>query len=74
MELSAEQAARIIGVSRPTIHVYVKRGLLPARRQGLRRAVRINIDDLRFFAEGYGYNIDEEIVRRLADTTGQGEG
>lgn len=67
MDLSAEQAAQVIGVSRPTIHDYVKRGLLPARRQGLRQAIRIDLDDLRKLAEELGFNFNEEFVKQLSN-------
>lgn len=65
MELSSTQAAKIIGVSEPTIRQYVERGLLLGRRMGIRRIVRIKPDDLRVFAMEYGYTFDDDLLRRI---------
>lgn len=54
-ELKPQAAARCIGVSDDTICNDVKRGKLPARRQGERRYSFIEMEDLRQFAEKYGF-------------------
>jgi excisionase family DNA binding protein len=54
-ELKPQAAAQCIGVSDDTIRNCVKRGKLPARRQGERRYIFIDVEDLRQFAEKYGF-------------------
>lgn len=66
MELSSPEAAEILGVHELTIRNYVDRGLLKARRMGIRRIVRIEPDDLRSFAKKHDFVFDEEIFRRIA--------
>lgn len=63
--LSAIQAGKIIGVTHATIHNYVKRGVLLARRVGVRRIIRIDVEDLRKFAEQYQFDFDEQLAREL---------
>ena len=36
--IGAEEAARILGVKRPTLYAYVSRGVLKSYRPGLKRA------------------------------------
>lgn len=61
-ELSAKQAGKVIGLSHTMIHRYVNRGLLPARRVGRMRAIRIQMENLREFARKFGYDFDEELA------------
>lgn len=61
-EVTSTQAAAIIGTSHMTIHRRVDDGLLPARRQGLDRQIRVDLDDLRRFAQAYGYRFDEKLA------------
>ena len=63
MELTTRQAAKVLGVADMTIRNWVTRGALSARRVGLRRYVRIRVDDLRAFAAQSGYEIDEDKLR-----------
>lgn len=65
-EVSSNDAGRIIGVNSETIRRYVDRGILPARRVGLRGALRIEIEDLRKVAREYQYRFDEELAQQLA--------
>lgn len=65
--LSAIEAGKIIGVTHTTIHAYVRRGELPARRVGVRRIIRIDVEDLRKFAERYQFDFDEELARQIAE-------
>lgn len=58
MELSAAEAAKVVGVSPRTIYNYVDRGVLPARRETMKRRIRIDAEELRKFAEQYGLRFD----------------
>ena len=58
-EVTASQAAEILSISYVTIHRRVDDGTLRARRQGLNRMIMIDIEDLRSFANQYGYRFDE---------------
>lgn len=64
-EVSSRDAAQIINVSRVSIHGHVKAGRLPARQEGLRGIIRIEVDDLRKFAERYQYRFNEELATQL---------
>lgn len=64
-DVSGPDAAKIIGVDQSTIRRYIYRGLLKARRAGLRKIIRIDIDDLRNFAENHEYRFDEEAAIQL---------
>jgi len=66
MELSTLEAGTAIGVSRETIRLDVVAGRLPARKHGIRGALKIELDALRQFARAYGYQVDEEYLSRLA--------
>lgn len=66
-ELSSPQAARILGVGELTIRNYIDRGLLIARRMGVRRIVRIRIGELRRFADANGFAFDEDKLREILD-------
>lgn len=63
-EVTAPQAAEIIGKSLMTIHRKVEEGSLPARQEGTgqKKYVYIALDDLRSFAEKYGYRLDESLA------------
>lgn len=63
-EVNGPQAAEIIGKSLVTIHRKVDDGLLPAREEGTgeRKFVYIEINELRQFAQRYGYRFDEAIA------------
>lgn len=64
-EVTSFQAAAIIGTSYGTIHRRVNDGLLPGRRQGLNRQIWVEIDDLRQFANKYGYKFDESLAQEF---------
>ena len=66
-ELSSTAAAQVIGTSVPTIHRYIDRDLLPARQQGLRGIIRINTDDLKTFAEEYGFRYNDHLAATLTE-------
>lgn len=65
-EVTAPEAAEIIDASYPTIYRRVEDGTLPARRVGFRRDIRIEINDLRAFAEKLGYRFDEAAATKYA--------
>lgn len=64
-EVSSREAGQIINVSRISIYSHVKAGRLPARQEGLRGIIKIEVDDLRQFAERYQYRFNEELATRL---------
>lgn len=65
-EVSASQAAQILQISRDTVWRVVRDGSLPARRQGMRGIIRIDVEDLRAYAEKYQHRFDEELAQKLA--------
>lgn len=65
MELTTKQAAAVSDASAMTLRNYIDRGLLPARRVGLKRLIRINVDDLRKFASEYGFLVDETAIDNI---------
>jgi AICAR transformylase/IMP cyclohydrolase PurH len=64
--VTATQAAEILSTSHMTIHRRVDDGILPARREGLARIIKIELDDLRKFAKEFGYSFNEDVAERLA--------
>ncbi len=65
MELTATEAAEVLGVTDRTIRYYIEKGMLPARRRGLRNFA-ISLSDLRKFAEEQNMVFQEDIAQRLA--------
>lgn len=65
-ELSSTDAGRVIGVSRQTIVFYVDSGVITARRIGLRKVIRIDVEELRSIAEKYEYRFDATLATQLA--------
>ena len=65
-EVSSDNAGLIIGVTRETIRVHVDGGRLKARREGMRRLIRIEVEELRSFAKKYQYRFDEDLAKQLA--------
>ncbi len=67
-EVTAPQAAEIIDVSLMTIHRKVDEGVLVARQQGTseRKFVYIEVDDLKRFAQQYGYRFNEALAAQYA--------
>jgi hypothetical protein len=70
-EVGITQAGEIVGVNRSTVFYWVDHDQLPARRQGIGRTIRIQIDDLRKFADQYNYRFNEQLA---AQFTGQPQG
>lgn len=66
-EVTAPQAAEIIGMSIQTIHRKVDEGSLPARQQGtINKRVFIDIEDLRRFCSANGYGFSEDLAQAFA--------
>ena len=67
-EVTAPEAAAIIGKSIHTVHRRIDEGTLLARKEGTgeRKRVYIEIDELRRFAGEYGYRFDEVIAAKYA--------
>lgn len=66
-EVTAEQAAEIIGVSYVTIHRRADDGTIPSdsiRREGKMRKLFVDLDALRQFAQEYGYRFDEALAHQ----------
>ena len=63
-EVTAAQAADILAISHMTIHRRVEDGSLPARREGVKGIVKIDVEDLRQFAKTYSYRFNETIAQR----------
>lgn len=63
-EVTPPQAAKILHKSAMTIYRKIQNGVLPARQEGTgkRRFVFIALNDLRCFAEKYGYRFDESVA------------
>ena len=66
-ELSSNDAAQVIGTTSETIRRYIDREILPARQFGLRGIIRIDVDDLKKFANEYGFRFDDQMAAQLAE-------
>lgn len=66
-EVSGPTAAKIIGVDESTVRRYVYRGLLKARRAGLRKNIWVEIEDLREFATEQQFRFNEELAKQLTE-------
>ena len=64
-DVTAAQAGQIVGVTDDTIRNYVERGLLPARRQGIKRIVFIELSDLQKFAAQYDFRFDQVLAEQI---------
>lgn len=65
-EVSARAAAQIIKSNHVTVRDHVLAGRLPARREGVRGMIRIEVKDLQEFANEYQYRFDEKLAAKLA--------
>ncbi len=66
-EVTIAKAAEILDANERTIKRRVDDKLLPARLQGLKRIAYIDLDDLRAFAQEYGYRFDEAKAKQYAE-------
>ncbi len=66
-EITAENAALLVGVSDETIRRLVNRDILPARRVGLRRFIKIDLNDLRKVAADLNYRFDEDAAVKFVE-------
>lgn len=69
MEITTAEAGAALGISRETIRLHVAEGRLPARKQGIRGILKIQVDDLREFARQFGYVVNDQYLTRLASKT-----
>lgn len=65
-EVTAPQAAEIIGTSHQTVFRRVEDGTLPARREGIRGYIYIDVGDLERFAKQYNYRFNKSLAKELA--------
>lgn len=65
-EVSSTDAAQIVGIGEVTIRRHVYNGRLGARRVGVRKIMRIELEELRRLAQEYQYRFDEELAQELA--------
>lgn len=61
-EVTLTQASGIVQKDRSTVFQWVQDELLPARRVGLRRDIRIDLSELEKFAKQYGYDYDAALA------------
>jgi len=66
-EVSLTQASEIVSKDRTTVFRWVEDGLLPARRVGLRRDIKIDVKQLESFAKRYDYPFDKSLARQYAE-------
>jgi excisionase family DNA binding protein len=66
-EVTLTQASEIVSMDRTTVFRWVDEGMLPARRVGIRRDIKISVETLRGFARKYDYPFDEALARQYAD-------
>lgn len=66
-EVESPLAGRLLGVTRQTIRAHVVAGRLPARRVGMRKHLRIQVEDLRKLAETYNYDWNEAALAELKE-------
>ena len=64
-EVTSVEAGEIIGVTDDTVRSYVERDLLPARRQGLRRKIYIELQDLKAFAAQYDFRFNTQRAEQI---------
>ena len=63
-EVTTRQAAAIINTSYMTIHRRANDGTLKVRRVGVHRDLKIELGDLREFANAYCYKFNEDLARQ----------
>ncbi len=65
-EVTLTEASEIVSKDRSTVFRWVEDDLLPVRREGIRRDIKIDIATLRSFAEEHGYRFDEKLAQEYA--------
>lgn len=65
-EVTLTQAAEIVSKDRVTVFRWVEQGMLPARREGLRRDIYIEVENLQKFATDNGYRYDTNLALQYA--------
>jgi hypothetical protein len=64
-EVSTQQAAQILSTTPKTIWEKCRDGKIKARRQGERGVIRIDIDELRRYAQAFGYRFNEDLAEEF---------
>lgn len=65
-EVTLTQASQIVKKDRATVFRWCDSEVIPSRRVGIRRDIRINIDDLKSFTQKYGYEFDAALAAQYA--------
>ena len=65
-EVTLTQASEIVRRDRATVFRWCENNLIPSRRIGIRRDIRIQIDDLRAFALKHGYDYDAALAAKYS--------
>lgn len=65
-EVTLTQASEIVRKDRSTVFLWIQDALLPARRVGLRRDIRIDLGNLKEFADRYGYDYDAALADKYS--------
>ena len=65
-EVTLTQAGEIVSKDRATVYHWVEDGLLPSRREGLRRDIKIEVGDLKKFADQHGYRFNDSLAKQYA--------
>lgn len=65
-EVTGPQAAEILNTSHVTLFRRVDDGTLPARREGRRRDIFVDVSDLRHFAQENGYRFNDALAKQYA--------
>lgn len=65
-EVTLTQASEIVSRDRVTVFRWCENKLIPSRRIGIRRDIRIQIDDLRAFALQHGYEFDAALAAKYS--------
>lgn len=66
-EVTLTQASEIVNRDRATVFRWCENKLIPSRRIGIRRDIRIQIEDLQVFALQHGYEFDAALAAQYAD-------
>ena len=65
-EVTLTQASQIVGKPRETVFRWIQADRIRCRRVGIRRDIRIQIDDLRAFALKHGYEYDAALAAKYS--------
>jgi hypothetical protein len=66
-EVTAQQAGEILSTSYVTIHRRADDGSLQVRREGKQNKIWVDMDELRRFAQEFGYRFNEAKAAEFAE-------